>query len=151
MLDSGYLNYMHISSGISSVTQQILIQTPFLLTFLCRTSSLTNFTSSSFFLLSLVLIVVQYKFPWLPECFHPYEDIPSRKGKYPMMRTNTKPYQLTKHAKISYSIVPIVFHKFSCRTYRNGLNKVPQSWGIPSISKSTKRVSSIPFEGESAF
>ena len=97
--------------------------------------------------MSLLLVVVQYKLPWLPECFHPYGEIPSRKGKYPMLRTNTKPHQLIKHAKISYSIVSLVFSKFSYRTYRNGLNRVPQSWGTPSISKVTKRVSSIPFIG----
>ena len=87
----------------------------------------------------------RYKLPWLPEYFHSYGEIPSRKGKYPMLRTNTKPHQLIKHAKISYSIVSLVFHKFSYRTYRNGLNQVPQSWCTPSISKITNRVSSIPF------
>ena len=85
----------------------------------------------------------RYKLPWLPEYFHSYGEIPSRKGKYPMLRTNTKPHQLIKHAKISYSIVSLVFRKFSYRTYRNGLNQVPQSWGTRSISKSTYRVSSI--------
>ena len=67
------------------------------------------------------------------------------RGKCPVLRTNKKPYQLIKHAKISYSIVSLVFRKFSYRTYRNGLNQVPQSWGTPSISKSTNRVSSILF------
>ena len=80
-----------------------------------------------------------------------YGEIPSGKGKYPMLRTNTKPHQLIKHAKISYSIVSLVFRKFSYRTYRNGLNQVPQSWGTPSISKSTNRVSSIPFVGNMHF
>ena len=93
----------------------------------------------------------RYKLPWLPEYFHSYGEIPSRKGKYPMLRTNTKPHQLIKHAKISYSIVSLVFRKFSYRTYRNGLNQVPQSWGTPSISKSTNRVSSIPFVGNPHF
>ena len=55
--------------------------------------------------------------------FHPYEEIPSRKGKYPMLRKNTKPHQLIKHAKVSYSIVSLVFRKFSYHTYRNGLNR----------------------------
>ena len=50
-------------------------------------------------------------------------------------------HQLIKHAKISYSIVSVVFLKFSYRTYRNGLNQVPESWGTLSISKSTSRVS----------
>ena len=134
----------------------------FLIIFLCRNSLSTNSTFSSFFLwvashdytslkLSLFLIVVQYKLPWLPECFRSYGEIPLRKGKYPMWRTNTEPHQVIKHAKISYSIVSLVFHKFSYRTYRNGLNRVPQSWGTPSISKSTNCVSSIPFVGNSHF
>ena len=125
-------------------------------TFLCRNSSSTNYASSSFFLwvtnhdctsskLSLLLIVVQYKLPWLHECFHLYREILSRNGIYPMLRTNTKPRQLIRQAKISYSIVSLVFHKFSYRTYRNGINWVPQSWGTRSISKSMNRVSSIPF------
>ena len=83
--------------------------------------------------------------------FSSVRGIPSRKGKYPMLRTNTKLHQLIKHAKISYSIVSLVFRKFSYRTYRNGLNRVPQSWGTPSISKSTNRVSSIPFAGNPHF
>ena len=86
-----------------------------------------------------------FKLLWLSESFHLYGEIPSRKGKYSVLRTNTKPHQLIKHAKISYSIVSLVFRKFSYRTYRNGLNQVPQSWGTPSISKSTNRVSSILF------
>ena len=93
----------------------------------------------------------RYKLPWLPEYFHSYGEIPSRKGKYPMLRTNTKPHQLIKHAKISYSIVSLVFPKFLYRTYQNGLNWAPQSWGTPSISKSTNRVSSIPFVGNPHF
>ena len=93
----------------------------------------------------------QYKIPWLPECFHQHGEIPSRKGKYPMLRTNTKPRQPIKHAKISYSIVSLVFRKFSYRTYRNGLNQDTQSWGTPSTSKSTNRVSSIPFVGNLHF
>ena len=53
-----------------------------------------------------------------------YGEIPSGKGKYPMLRTNTKPHQLIKHAEISYLIVSLVFCKFSYRTHRNGLNRV---------------------------
>ena len=45
------------------------------------------------------------------------------RGKCSVLRTNKKPYQLIKHAKISYSIVSLVFDKFSCGTYRNGLNR----------------------------
>ena len=48
---------------------------------------------------------------------------PSRKGKYTMLRTNTKPHQLIKHAKVSYSIVSLVFRKFSCCTYQNDLSR----------------------------
>ena len=39
-----------------------------------------------------------------------------------MLRTNTKPHQFIKHAKISYSIVALVFRKLSYRIYWNGLN-----------------------------
>ena len=63
--------------------------------------------------------------------------------EHAMLRTNTKPHQLTKHAKISYSIASLVFRKFLYRTYRNGLNRVPQSLGTTSTSKSMSRVSSI--------
>ena len=93
----------------------------------------------------------QYKIPWLPECFHQHGEIPSRKGKYPMLRTNTKPRQPIKHAKISYSIVSLVFRKFSYRTYRNSLKRVTQSWSTPTTSKSTNYVSSIPFVGNLHF
>ena len=78
--------------------------------------------------------------PWLPEVFHFYGEIPSRKGKWPMLRTNAKPHQVIKHAKISYSIVSLVFCKLSYWAYRNGRNRLLQSWGIPSISKSTNGV-----------
>ena len=93
----------------------------------------------------------RYKLPWLPEYFHSYGEIPSRKGKYPILKTNTKPRHLIKLAKISYSIASLVFCKFSYQTYRNGLNQVPQSWGSLSISKSTNRVSSISFVGNPHF
>ena len=92
----------------------------------------------------------RYKLPWLPELFHLFGEIPSRKGIYLILKTNTKPHHLIKHAKISYAIASLVFRKFSNRTYRNGLNQMPQSWGIPSISKSTSHVSSIPFVGKFA-
>ena len=94
---------------------------------------------------------IRYKLPWLPKYIRSYGEIPSGKGKYPILKTNTKPHHLIKHAKISYSIASLVFRKFSYRTYRNGLNQVPQSWGTPSISKSTNRVSSIPFVGNPHF
>ena len=67
------------------------------------------------------------------------------------LRTNTKRHQLIKYAKIFYSIVLLVFHKFSYRTYQNGLSQAPQSWGTMSISKNTNHVSSIPFVGNPHF
>ena len=91
------------------------------------------------------IVVEQYKLPWLPEYFHSHGEMPSRKGKYPMFRTNTKAHQVIKHAKIPYSMVSLVFRKFLYWTYRNVLNHIPQGWGTPSISKSRNRVSSIPF------
>ena len=97
---------------------------------------------------------VYYKFPWLPGCFwcfHKYREIPSRKGKYPMLRTNIKPRQLIKPAKISFSIVSFLFFKFSYWTYRNGLHRASQNWGTPSTSKSMNRASSIPFVGNPHF
>ena len=63
--------------------------------------------------------------------------------EHAMLRANTKPHQLTKHAKISYSIASLVFRKFLYRTYRKGLNRVPQSLGTRSTSKSISRVISI--------
>ena len=124
---------------------------PFLLIFLCTDFLLTKSTSSSFFLwvtnqictsykLSLQL-VVQHKFLWLSEFFHPYREVPSRKGKYPVLRKNTKPRQLIKYAKICCSMISLVFCKFSCSNYQNGLNWGTQSWGTPSTSKSSNHVS----------
>ena len=52
------------------------------------------------------------------ESFHRYKE-----GKYPVLRTNTKPQQLIKHTKISYSIASLVFRKFSCVIYRNDVNR----------------------------
>ena len=67
------------------------------------------------------------------------------KVKYPMLRTYTKGHQLIKHDKITCSIVSLVFHKFSYQTYRNGLNRGISKLRYSSTSKSTNRVSSIPF------
>ena len=70
-----------------------------------------------------------------------------KEGKIPCVTTTTtnnyKASPTYQHAKISYSIVSPVFRKFLCNTYRNGLNQVPQSWGTPSILKSTNRVNLI--------
>ena len=68
------------------------------------------------------------------------------KGKIPYVeRTNIKPHQLIRHTKISYSMVSLVFHKFSYQTCQNDLNQGNQSWGAPSTSKNTSPVSSIVF------
>ena len=57
-------------------------------------------------------------------------------GEIPYVeRTNTKPHQRIKHAKISYSMVSLVFHKYLYQTCRNDLNQGNQSWGAPSTSK----------------
>ena len=55
------------------------------------------------------------------ESFHWYEkgEIPAKRGKYPVLRTNTKPHQPIKHPKISYPLVSLVFHKFLCGTRQN--------------------------------
>ena len=81
--------------------------------------------------------------------FHPYGEIPSRKEKYPVPKTNKKPYRLIKQAKISYSIVSLVFGKFSCGTYQNGLNRGASNLTrskYPTL-KSTNRVSLITLVG----
>ena len=57
------------------------------------------------------------------ESFHLYLEIPSRKGKYPVLKTNTKPHQLIKHATISYFILSPEYLKFCGGTYRNSLNR----------------------------
>ena len=63
--------------------------------------------------------------------------IRTRKRKYPVLKINTKFYQLIKHAEISYYIASLVFYRFSCLTY----SEVPQGWGTPDTSKSMRRVS----------
>ena len=40
---------------------------------------------------------------------HPYREIPSLEGKYPMLKKNTKPHQLIKHAEVSYSCISQIF------------------------------------------
>ena len=61
----------------------------------------------------------------ISESFHWYKEseIPTKTWKYSVLRTNTKPQQLIKHTKVSYSIASPVFRKFTCGTYRNGLNR----------------------------
>ena len=118
--------------------------------YLNKNSLLTKSTSSSFFLWvtnhdftsykQSLLIVVQYKLLWRSTSFHPYGQILSRKGKYPVLRTNTKPHQLIKHAKISHSVVSLVFRESFCGTYRSGLN-----WGTSKLkySKTTKAMNCV--------
>ena len=48
--------------------------------------------------------------------------IRTRKGKYPVLKINAKFCQLIKHTKISYSIASLVFYKFLCVAYQNGLD-----------------------------
>ena len=69
----------------------------------------------------------RYKLSWLPEYFHSYRDITIKEGKYPILKINTKPHHLIKHAIISYCIVSLIFRKFLYRTYRNSVNQMPQS------------------------
>ena len=136
----------------------------FLFIFLCKNSSSRKSIPTSFFLCvtshdctswKLLLLLVGYSTSFsdgLSESFHPYGEIPSRKGKYPeVLGTNTNSHQVIRHAKNSYSIVLLVFCKFSCGTYQNGLNRDPQSWGTPSTSKTTNCVSLIPFVGSLYF
>ena len=53
----------------------------------------------------------------------PHWEIPSRKGKYPILRKNIKPHRLIKHAKVCYSIASFVFCKFFYHTYQDSLNQ----------------------------
>ena len=57
--------------------------------------------------------------------FHCYKEgeIPTRKGKYTVVTTIMKPQQLIKHIKISYFLASLVFCKYLCFTYWNGLNQ----------------------------
>ena len=123
---------LHGSSGISSIAHHSQYINVFVVyPLLCRNSSSTKSTSSSFF-------------PWVTNhdrsSYYSYSYsrgrtslnlsigtrkggvIPTRKGKYPVLRTNTKPQQLIKHTKISESIASLVFRQFLYVTYRNGLN-----------------------------
>ena len=47
-----------------------------------------------------------------------------KEGEILYVENKYKAHQLTKHAKISYFIVSLVFCTFSCQIYRNGLNRV---------------------------
>lgn len=50
-------------------------------------------------------------------------ELPTRKRLYHVLRKNTKPEQLIKPTKLSFSIVSVVFHKFLCSIYQNCLNR----------------------------
>ena len=52
-----------------------------------------------------------------------FNSIGTRKGKYLVLRTNMKPQRFIKHSKISYSIVILIYHKCSCVTHGNYLNR----------------------------
>ena len=130
--------------------------------FLCRNPLLTKFISLSFFLRVANHGLTSYKL--LQYCFssrsasffwsyHWYKkrEIPTRKGKYPVIRTNAKPQQLIKHAKISYSIASLVFRKISCRTYRNGLNQGTSKLRPSKCLKSMNCVSLASFVGNPHF
>ena len=71
--------------------------------------------------------------------------MPTRKGKYPVLRANTMPQQYIKHTKISYSRASLVFGKFSCVIYRNVLNRGTSKLRHFKYLKSTSFVSLIPF------
>ena len=87
------------------------------------------------------------------ESFHRYKEgeIPTTKGRYPVIRTNMKPQQLIKHTKISYSIASLVFYKFSCVTYRHGLNRGTSKQRHSKYLKKYDRVSLILFVGNLHF
>ena len=62
--------------------------------------------------------------------FHLYKqrEIPKRKGKYPAKNK-------CEASKISSSIASLVFRKFPCRTYRNGLNRCTSRLGYSEYLK----------------
>ena len=76
-----------------------------------------------------------------------FSSIPTRKGKYRILRANTKPHQLIKHAKISYSISfashfhsHFYFANFRTEPTEMVWTEVPQNWCVSTNnSKSTNR------------
>ena len=88
------------------------------------------------------------------ELSHRYKDergIPKRKEKHPVLRTNTELEQLIKRPKISYPIASLVFHKFLCGTYRDGLNRGTFKLRHFKYLKTMNRGSLIPFVLNSHF
>ena len=84
-------------------------------------------------------------------CYKILEVCGYQEGEIPCARTNAKPQQLFKYTKISYSIASLVFCKFACHAYGNGIN-----WGTSKLrhsktSKSMDRVSLITFVGNPDF
>ena len=65
-----------------------------------------------------------------------------------MFRAYTKSHRLVKHTKISYAIASLVFRKFSCVTYQNGLNQGTSKLRHSKYRKNAKRVGTIPFVGD---
>ena len=84
------------------------------------------------------------------ESFQPYKEgeIPTSKEKYAVFRAYTKSHRLVKHTKISYAIASLVFRKFSCVTYQNGLNRGTSKLRHSKYRKNAKRVGTIPFVGD---
>ena len=71
------------------------------------------------------------------EPLHCYKEgeIPTMKGKYSVLRTNTKPNQLFKHTKIYYCVAFLVFCKFCAVPTEMVYTELPQSRGTLSNSK----------------
>ena len=115
----------HASSGIRSVAHH----NPYIKVFVVYLFMLELFVEKMHF----------FKFPSLSDKplglgknYHCYSyivqaslncSIRAKKGKYPVLKLNTKFHQLIKHAKVSYSIASLEFYKFPFVTYRNGLNR----------------------------
>ena len=129
-------------SCLSSCTGTLLQQKPFPPVSFCR--------------LQCTFVVAEYFRCWsqyeYQSTFHAFPWT-TRKRKRPALRVIfiANFPNVTNHTEIFYCIALLVFHKFLYRTYRNGLDQVPQSWEILGPSKNSSRVSSIPFCREFAF
>ena len=109
---------LHASSGISSAAHH----NPHINAFVVYARTISFYESQTTIGPANYHYYSQYSTSF-SESFIPYEEIPKTKGKYPIFIINAKSQQLIKHAKISYFIGLFVFRKFSCGTYRNGLNR----------------------------
>ena len=108
------LNSTCISSRISSVAHHKNIQTSLLFIFLCRNFSSTKSTSTYVFLsdkprLYQPEVIAATRAVVVQASRNP--SIVTRKEKYPVLRTNTKPQQLLKHTTISYLMVSLAFRE----------------------------------------